>query len=127
MIVKIILLGICVCILNIVLRQNQSSFTVIVNISFIVIVCVLMADQAVDYIKDIRDLFDFEDTADKMLSCLFKGAIICVLTKISSDLCKESNNIIVSDIIDLSGRIMLLIIAYPFIENVIKAASTFVL
>ena len=127
MIIKIILLGISVCILNIFLRQNQSTFTVVINIAYIVLVCVLLIDYVTDYIKDMKSILDFAASTGKMLSGLFKGAIICVMTKISSDLCKENNNLLVSDIIDLSGRIMLLIIAYPFIENIIKAASTFVL
>ena len=102
-------------------------FAVIINISYLTLVSLLLMDYVIDYIKDMKNLLDLTTSTGKMLTCLFKGAIICVLTKISSDLCKENNSLLISDIIDLSGRIMLLVIAYPFIENIIKAASTFVL
>ena len=127
MIIKVILLGICVCFLNIFLRQNQSVFTYIINIAYIVIIVVLLSDGVAERLKDIKDLLFLSSSATKMLSCLYKGALICILTKISSDVCKESGNLVVSDIIDLAGRIMLLIIAFPFIESIIKTASAFVL
>ena len=127
MTLKIILIGICVCILNILLKQTQSVFTLIINIAYAVLVCFVLADRIISYVENLRGLFEVSATVSNTLACLFKGALICILTKLSSDICKENNSLLVSDIIDLSGRIMLLIIAYPFIESIIKVATTFAL
>lgn len=127
MIIKVILIGICVCMLNIFLRQTQNTFVILINISYILLVVLMIMDSAADLISDISDLFSNTSSLSKIFECLYKGALICILTKISSDVCKESGNTVVSDIIDISGRIMLLIIAYPFIVSVIKTAAAFAL
>ena len=126
MMIKVILLGVCVCILNMFLKQHQSAFTVIVNVCFIAVVIVVLIDSLTDTIDNIKSFMNFSTTAGKMFICLYKGALICILSKISSDICKESGNAVVSDIIDLAGRIMLLIISFPFIESIIKTASAFI-
>ena len=113
--------------LNIFLRQTQNTFVILINISYILLVVLMIMDSAADLISDISDLFSNTSSLSKIFECLYKGALICILTKISSDVCKESGNTVVSDIIDISGRIMLLIIAYPFIVSVIKTASAFAL
>lgn len=127
MIIKVVLIGLCVCVLNVILRQMQSTFVLIINISYIVLVAFLIFDSAADVINDISDIFGNMSAMSKIFQCLYKGALICILTKISSDVCKESGNTVVSDIIDISGRIMLLIITYPFIVSVIKIATAFAL
>ena len=126
MMTKIILLGLCVCILNIVLRQNQSTFIILINISYAVIVVFLLFDSVADTVDKLKDLLSITATSGKLFSCLYKGAFICILTKVSADVCKESGNAVVSDIVDLAGRIMLIIIAFPFVESIIKVATAFV-
>ena len=127
MIIKVILIGLCVCALNVILRPTQNAFVIIINIGYIVLIGLMILDSATRLINDIADLFGNMSGMSKIFQCLYKGTVICILTKISSDVCKESGNTVVSDIIDISGRIMLLIIAYPFMVSVIKTASAFAL
>ena len=127
MLIKVILIGMCVCILNILLKQTQSSFVILINICYIILVVFLITDSAADLISDISGMFGDTSGLGKILQCLYKGVLICILTKVSSDVCKESGNTVVSDIIDIAGRIMLLVIAYPFIISIIKTASAFAL
>lgn len=127
MIVKVIFLGLCVCILNIILRQSQSIFIVVINIFFVVAVAIVLSDYIGNSLSNFKELLKISPTSGKMLMCLYKGALICILTNISSDICKDSGNVVVGDIIDISGRVMLLILAFPFIESVIKAANAFLL
>lgn len=126
MIIKIVILGICVCLISVFLRQFQSSFLIIINIIFVISVIFLIFDSAVDSLKSINNLLDISSSASEMLSGLYKASAVCILTKITSDICKENGNTTVSDMIDLGGRIALLVISLPYIESVIKAATAFV-
>lgn len=126
MMTKIILLGICVCIINLLLRQHEKAFVLPVNIVYIIVVVLLIFNSFIDSLGSISDLFSVSKTVNKVLICLYKSAAICILTKISGDLCKESGNAVVTDMIDLGGRIIMLSIAFPFIESIIKTASAFV-
>ena len=126
MIIKIIIMGICVCILNILLNQHQRVFTTIINVVFVIGVILLIFDSAVDTVRSLNDLLNINSSSSKMLTCLYKGAAVCILSKLATDICKESGNQSVGDIIDFAGRIMLLVIAMPFIESIIKTATAFV-
>ena len=126
MFIKIIILGIIVCIINLLLKQHQSIFILPVNIIYITIVITLLFNELTDSLLDVAQLFQISKTGSKVLICLYKSASICILSKIATDICKESGNTVVSDMIDLGGRLVMLSIALPFIRSVIKTAVAFV-
>ena len=126
MIIKIVFMGICVCILNLLLKQHQGVFIIIINVGFVIGVILLIFDSTADAVRSLNDLLNINSSSSKMLTCLYKGASVCILTKLATDICKESGNQSVGDIIDFAGRIMLLVIAMPLIESIIKTTSAFV-
>ena len=126
MFIKIIVLGILVCVINLMLRQHQKVFVLPINIVYIIAVLLLIFESFSDNLQDITDLFSVSGVLDKAVTCLYKSAVICILTKFSVDLCKESGNSVVSDMIDIGGRIIMLSLAFPFIKSIIKTASAFV-
>lgn len=125
MIVKIVLSGICVCIINAVLRQYNKSFVIFTELIFVAAVMTYILSDALSGLKSLTDLFTLNSSENKILLCLIKGSVICVLTKLACDISYESGNVIVGDIIELSGRIILLVISLPFIESVVKTAISF--
>ena len=127
MLIKIILIGISICVISMFLKQQLRVYIVVLNIVFVISVILLVFDSTVDTIRSISELLDVTSSIGKMFNCLFKAVAVCILTKLSSDICKESGNMVVSDLIDLGGRITLLIISLPFIESVIKTAAAFVI
>lgn len=126
MIIKIVILGLCVCIISFFLKQNQSAFIIIINMIFAASVFLLIFDDTADSLRNIINLLEFSASGSKILMSLYKAAAVCVITKIASDICKESGNTAVSDVIELGGRIMLMVISLPFLESVIKTAAAFV-
>ena len=126
MFIKIIVLGILVCVINLMLRQHQKVFVLPINIVYIIAVLLLIFESFSDNLQDITDLFSVSGVLDKAVTCLYKSAVICILTKFSVDLCKESGNSVVSDMIDIGGRIIMLSLALPFIKSIIRTAAAFV-
>ena len=118
-------MGICVCILSVVLKQFQNPFVIILELTFAVTVIVMISDEASQSIKNIFEIFNSDGTSEKIFSCLLKGALVCIATKLACDVSKENGNLLVADIIEISGRIMLLIISFPFVESIIKTALSF--
>ncbi len=125
MIVKIALCGICVCIINVLLRQYNKSFVIFAELIFLGAVVSLIMNDAADGVRRLTDLFTLSTSQSKIIVCLLKGAVICIVTKLACDVSYESGNIIVGDIIELAGRIILLVISLPFIESVVKTAVAF--
>lgn len=127
MIFKIIFMGLCVCILSVILRQYQSGFVIVLEIFFAATVILTVLDKASESINGIIDAFVPDSTSEKIFGCLLKGALVCISSKLACDFSKENGNLLVADIIEFSGRVMLLIIAFPFVESIIKTAMGFVL
>lgn len=125
MIVKIALCGICVCVINVLLRQYNKSFVIFAELIFAGAVVSLIMNDAADGVRRLTDLFTLSTSQSKIIVCLLKGAVICIVTKLACDVSYESGNIIVGDIIELAGRVILLVISLPFIESVVKTAVAF--
>lgn len=125
MVVKVALCGICVCIINVLLRQYNKSFVIFAELIFVGAVVSLIMNDAADGVRRLTDLFTLSTSQSKIIVCLLKGAVICIVTKLACDVSYESGNIIVGDIIELAGRIILLVISLPFIESVVKTAVAF--
>lgn len=126
MITKIVLIGLCVCVICSVLKAFNKSYIIFIEIAFLCFVSFLVLNDAIEAMKELNNIFEKTNVSNKLFICLFKGALICIVTRLASDISKESGNIIISDIIELSGRIMLIIIAMPFIKSVAEKALTFI-
>ncbi len=127
MILKIAIVGICICIISGTLKSYNKSYVIFIEIVFLCVAVGFVLNDISQGLKNLRDIFSLSSYSNKLFSCLFKGALICIITRIASDIGKESGNIIVSDIIELTGRIMLIIISMPFIESVVETAMSFVI
>ena len=88
-------------------------------------VILMIFDSATEALSDLSDLLNITSSSSKMLICLYKSAAVCILSKTAADICKESGNSSVGEMIDFASRIMLLIMAMPYIESVIKTATAF--
>ncbi|MDD6145438.1 MAG: SpoIIIAC/SpoIIIAD family protein [Oscillospiraceae bacterium] len=125
MLIKVVCLGITVCLLSLILSEYKKAFVIPLQLFFAVAVIMIVLSDAVDSIRSVTDAFENVGSYTKLFSCLIKGALICLSTKLACDFCRESGNIFVSDIIELAGRIMLLVLALPFVESIIKTAVSF--
>lgn len=126
MFVKIIFAGLSLCIINIFLKKQLSEFVLPTEIIFLALTSALAVEylkESFSYISVITDQIKY---GEEVFSSAVKGAGICLVTKFSSDICIESGNKLIADIIDFTGRIMLLIIAVPYIESIIKTAFAFI-
>ena len=125
MIVKIALCGICICVLNTLLRQYNKSYIIFVEIVFLCVAATLILTDATKEIKSLSELLAQTSSQKKLMICLLKGAGICIVTKLACDISYESGNILIGDVIELSGRILLVIISMPFMESVVRTAIAF--
>ena len=125
MIVRISLLGIAVCILSVLLKNWLKEAVLPLQLSFAVIAIAAIFKSFADIIEGLWDYIGDSEYGSAMFPALIKGALICTVAKLSSDAAKDSGNGLVADIIDLTGRIMLISLGFPFVENVIKTAASF--
>lgn len=125
MIIRISILGICVCILSVMLKGWLREAVLPFQISFAVITIAVIFESIRDITDKLRDYIGESEIGFMIFPALLKGALICTVTKLASDAAKDSGNGLVSDVIDLTGRIMILSLGFPFVESVIRTATSF--
>ena len=125
MIIRISILGICVCILSVILKGWLREAVLPLQISFAAITIAVIFESIKDITDKLKDYIGASELSYDIFSSLLKGAMICTVAKLVSDAAKDSGNSLVSDVVELTGRIMLLSLGFPFIENVIKTAVSF--
>lgn len=125
MIIKVSLLGICVCVVSVLLKGWLKEAVLPLQISFAVLTLAALFKSIKDVTDGLWGYLGDSEYGSAVFPALLKGALICTVAKLASDAAKDSGNGLVADIIDLTGRIMLLSLGFPFIENVIKTAASF--
>lgn len=125
MLLKITVLGICVSVICMLLSRYYKEAVLPLEIAFIVISVILVTDEIKGVVKELSSYMGDIGEGTKILGSLMKGAVICILTKISCDLCKDSGNNVVADMIDIVGRIVLVSLCFPFVQSIIKTAFSF--
>lgn len=125
MIIKIAVLGVVVCVIIAFLKSFSAETVLPLELAFAVIVIAFLSGRIFEAIEKLRDFFGENDTERAVFSALIKGALVCLVTKIAADTAIDSGNRLVGDIIDFSGRVLLLMIAFPFLESVIGTATAF--
>ena len=126
MIIKIAVLGVIVCVVTFFLKGFSGETVLLIELAFAVIVTIFLADKLFDVTDKLKSFLGESETERVIFFALFKGALICVITKFAADTAIDSGNRLVADIIDFSGRVLLLTIAFPFMESVIETATAFI-
>lgn len=126
MLYKIVLVGVVVCFINILIKKYFSEFVLPIEIVFLSLSVVLLIDTAGEIFGTVSEYFNEIEFGEEIFSSVIKGMGICLLTKFSADICSQNGNKLVADVIEFSGRIMLTVIALPYIESIISIALAFV-
>lgn len=84
----------------------------------------IFGEDAIKNNSFVRLVERYSESAE-LFGALFKGAAVTVLTKLASDICNESANVLMGNIVELAGRITLIILSLPFIEGVAEIALSF--
>lgn len=97
----------------------------LVELGFAALIITVILQKSTEVFEEFYSIYNLNSVSDKLFKCLIKGALVCVVTKIACDISCDSGNKTVSDIIEISGRVVLLSIAMPFIKSVIETAISF--
>lgn len=125
MFIKVIVIGLAVCAVNIFLKKQASEFILPIEIVFFALTSAFLIDSLKSSISPLSEIMNDIRHGEEILSAVIKGSAVCLVTKFSADICQEGGNGLISDVIEFSGRIMLFIIALPYIESIMKTALAF--
>lgn len=123
---KILSLGIVCSLVSILLKRTAKEYVIFVQLGFAVIAGIYIINQSSQLADRMLTYFEMSGNISELCSVMLKGAFVCIASKISCDICIESGNLLISDLIELAGKIILLTLSLPLIEDIIKIAVSFV-
>ncbi|MGN0447544.1 MAG: SpoIIIAC/SpoIIIAD family protein [Acutalibacteraceae bacterium] len=125
MFIKILSLCIMGCFMFVILKKYSPELVIFFEIAVAIIILLLLISQIKESSAEFRKLFSLADESDEIFSCILKGAIITVLTKLGTEICSDSGNKLIGSIVELSGRTMLIVLCLPFVLDTVKIAFSF--
>lgn len=118
--VKIIALSVIGCCIGVILKQYCKELLLPFYIAFALVMLMFIFDKYSSEISAFTDLVSSFGAGNDVIGVLIKAAVVSVAVKISGDICKESGNLLMQDIIELGGRMVIFTLSLPYIMQITK-------
>lgn len=126
MVFKLLSVVIITVIVSSLLKANAKEFLMPFQLITGFVLLIYILNESNGTLNEIRSLIDSYNGLSVSISSLMKAGIISVITKLSCDLCHESGNLFIEDVVEIGGRVMIFIITLPFITQIIEITAAFV-
>ena len=126
MLIKITASGIVCCLVCVLLKRVAKEYVIFVQLCFAVAAGIIIITECIGFFDELSDWFYMIGNFDSLYSILCKGAFVCIACKIACDICIESGNILISDLIELAGKTVMLVLTLPLLKDIVRTAVSFV-
>ena len=123
-IIKFALVGIICAVLVVVVRQQRPELAVIVQLAGIAVLAILSIEYLKNIFAETDGLFsEVEFLNDGYIELLIKSLWIAAVTKIGSDICKDSANSALATIVELVGKTVILAMCLSLIKTLAEISK----
>lgn len=123
-IIKFAVVGIICAVLVVVVRQQRPELAVIVQLAGIAVLAILSIEYLKNIFAETDGLFsEVEFLNDGYLELLVKILWIAAVTKIGSDICKDSANSALATIVELVGKTVILAMCLSLIKTLAEISK----
>lgn len=122
---KIMIFTLIACILSVIIRRNCIELYLPFQIGVAITVFIYTFNYATDEITSFFSFVDGLGADSGIIKSLIKASLITIASKLGCDICKESGNILVGDVIGLGGKLMIFVISVPYIITIINISAEF--
>ena len=109
----------CAALLAAVLRTQRPELAVSLSLLAGVTVVVLLLRQLGPLIAALRRMALLGGVEENGLTVVLKGAGICLVTQLAADTCRDAGDTALAGKAELTGRILLLLLAVPLYEQIL--------
>lgn len=122
-------LGICIlavtgAVLILTLKQTSPQFALLLTLAVVVTILITIISFLPTVIDKITLLTSETGVNTNYTGTLLKSLGICFICQFSSDICKDAGQNALSSKVELAGKIMILILALPLIDEVLSTATS---
>ena len=125
-IISIMAVGIIGTILTIVVKQYKPEFAIFASIITVVIILSYIIGAVLPIISGINSLLNKTTISFGHLSILIKTIGICYLTQFICDICKDSGQTAISNMIEIAGKVAICIVSLPLFRDIISTIENMI-
>jgi len=120
----IIALCIVAAILGKVLEKYNKEQALFVTIAACTIVLTFLVVYLSPLISMMNELFNRTGTGENYSQVIIKSLGICYVTQLGFDVCKDCNENALATVVEVSGKVTLIILAIPLLEKLINIVTS---
>lgn len=126
LIYKAAAVAICVSLIGLALKKFNPELNGLMSICTISLVLFAALNFAVELKELVTDAGKLVDVSDVYISAIFKCLAVSVITKLSSDLCRDAGQAALASTVEFSGCVCAAMVVLPLIVNMINLVGTMV-
>lgn len=126
MVIKVIAIGFIGTVLSVLLKKYNKELIPFFEIAAVILFLLIIKSSFTSQIDITDKLIKLYPRGSELFECLIKAAVVTVLTKLTSEVCRESGNSLMGELVELGGRAILVALSMPFIIQVANTALSFI-
>lgn len=109
----------CGAVLSAVLRTQRPELAVCLSLLAGALAVGLLVRQMTPLITALRQMTALGGVQESQLAVVLRGAGICLVTRFAADTCRDAGDSALANKAELTGRILLLLLAVPLYEQIL--------
>lgn len=119
MLIKIIVIALCTAFAGVILKSLKSELSVFVLLAGGILILLLILTSLSGVFTEINQIISKTGVSNETVKMLFKVVGIGFICEASSNICQDVGASNVAEYLLIGGRIGILIVCFPVIENLI--------
>ena len=124
-IIKIAIICVLTSVICKLLDENSKSFSIYVRIAAAALIIAMVSIYISPVIEKINEIFNQTGIENEYLTILFKAAGICYVSQFACDVCKDNGENLIATHAELAGKIALIVISLPLVDNLTEIIINF--
>lgn len=104
------------------LKKYNAEYSLILSICTVVLILMYIITSLFFAVSGIKDVFSKTQLNTVYIEILLKCVGICFITEFTCDCCKDASQSALSSVVLMSGRICVLLTAFPLFEEFLSLA-----
>ena len=114
--------AIVTAVLAIVMRQQKQEYSTFIGVAAGIMLLLFISVNAAPVFEFMGALADLAKLPQGHIAILFKSLGICYVTQFAADVCRDAGETGIAGKVELAGKIVILVLAMPMFETVLKMA-----
>ncbi|MBR6580309.1 MAG: hypothetical protein IKK66_03330 [Ruminococcus sp.] len=114
----------CSAVLAVLLRQHCREQSMLLAIAACTAVIGSFAAFVAPMMSELQEIFSAAGISESYLALIFKGLAICIITRITSELCRDSGESAIGAAAELWGRGAVTLLSLPLVKAILEQISS---